>query len=69
MRKGDYKLIEFFEDGRLELYNLAEDVAEEMDLAEENPEILRQMHRELQDWRYQVDAQYPSENLDYEPRE
>ena len=69
MRKGDYKLIEFFEDGRLELYNLAEDVGEEMDLAEENPEILRQMHRALQDWRDQVDAQYPSENPDYGPRE
>ena len=35
--RGDYKLIEFFEDGRLELYNLREDIGEEHDLAEDCP--------------------------------
>ncbi len=39
MRAGDWKLIEFFEDGRLELYNLADDIGEERNLAGAEPEI------------------------------
>ena len=69
MRKGDYKLIEFFEDGRLELYNLANDIGEESNLAEEKVGVLKQMYTELQDWRNVVDAQYPTDNPDYEPEE
>ena len=38
MRAGDWKLIEFYEDGRLELYNLREDVGEEHNLADGQPE-------------------------------
>ena len=47
---GDYKVIEFFEDGRLELYNLREDISEDHDLAGERPELLtraRQMGKRL----------------------
>ena len=66
MRKGDYKLIEFFEDGRLELYDLAKDIGEENNLALDKPEILNHMHQELQNWRDEVNAQYPSDNPDYE---
>ena len=66
MRKDDFKLIEFFEDGRLELYNLAIDFGEENNLADTKPELLKKMHKELQDWREGVGAQYPSENPDFE---
>jgi len=38
IRAGDYKLIHFFEDDRLELYNLQEDISEEHNLADEQPE-------------------------------
>lgn len=64
-RKDDYKLIEFFEDGRLELYNLVEDIGEEIDLSDSLPELASQLHEELQAWRDQVDAQYPNENPEY----
>ncbi|MCG8310812.1 MAG: sulfatase [Cytophagales bacterium] len=65
IRMGDYKLIEFFEDGRLELYDLATDIGEEKDLRDTEPELLRKMHQKLQLWREEVNAQYPSENPDY----
>ena len=41
VRADDYKLIEFFEDGRLELYNLRDDIGEERNLAEQMPQITR----------------------------
>ena len=65
MRQGDYKLIEFFEDGNLELYNLSEDVGEENNLAKTEPDLLKALHEELQLWRDEVNAQYPSANPDF----
>lgn len=65
MRKDNYKLIEFFEDGRLELYDLSRDIGEETDLSDSLPDLTNQLHQELQVWRGEVDAQYPSENPNY----
>lgn len=39
IRKGNYKLLEFYEDNRLELYNLKDDLNERHNLAQTNPEI------------------------------
>ena len=69
MRKGDFKLIEFFEDGRLELYNLSKDIGESNDIAETNPNLVEELHSELQIWRDEVEAQYPSENPDFNENE
>jgi len=66
IRKGNYKLIEFFENGSLELYNLDEDIGESINLAEKQPDVLNALHEELQAWRDEVKAQYPTENPDYE---
>lgn len=65
MRSGNYKLIEFFEDSRLELYDLSEDIAEEHNLIDRLPELTIQLHSALQAWRDDVNAQYPSANPDY----
>jgi len=65
LRAGDYKLIEFFEDDRLELYNLADDIEEEHDLAPDEPERVKHLHRLLVDWRERVEAVLPSPNPDY----
>ena len=67
VRSGDYKLIEFFEDGRLELYNLRVDLSEEHNLAAEEPQITAQLHRLLRDWRAAVEAQLPPPNPEYVP--
>ena len=67
VRSGDYKLIEFFEDGRLELYDLREDISEEHNLAEELPGVTERLHKLLIEWREQVEAKIPQPNLDYVP--
>jgi arylsulfatase A-like enzyme len=65
VRLGDHKLIEFFEDGRLELYNLRHDPSEEHDLAAEQPGVVRDLHRRLQAWRASVEARIPQSNPDW----
>lgn len=67
VRQGEWRLIEFFEDGRLELYNLTEDIGEQHDRADDMPEKVEELHARLQAWRDAVDAQYPEPNPDYEP--
>lgn len=64
IRVGEYKLIEFFEDGRLELYNLQQDLSEEHNLVQKEPAIAQQLHQQLQAWRVAVEAQLPQENLE-----
>ena len=68
VRQGPWKLIEFFEDGRLELYNLDEDIGEQENLAEERPRKVQDMHRLLEAWRADVEAPVPvTPNPKYEP--
>jgi len=67
IRKGDWKLIEFFEDGRLELYNLKNDIGENQNLAEKMPEKARELQKELADWRKSVNAAMPVPNPDFDP--
>lgn len=67
VRAGDYKLIEYFDDGRMELYNLREDVGEERNLAETMPEKRRELAAMLAAWRKSVGARMPTLNPDYDP--
>ena len=67
IREGDEKLIEFFEDGRLELYDLRADVSEQHDLRAERPERARALHEKLVAWRTEKEAELPEPNPDYQP--
>ncbi len=67
IRQGDYKLIEFYEDGRLELYNLKTDVGEQNNLAEAMPDKAEGLRKQLDAWRKAVNADMPKPNPDYEP--
>ncbi|MFG0247578.1 MAG: sulfatase/phosphatase domain-containing protein, partial [Phycisphaeraceae bacterium JB051] len=67
VREGDYKLIEFFEDNRIELYNLKDDISEETNLAEQLPDIAKDLHVKLAQWRQDVFARIPQRNPSYEP--
>jgi arylsulfatase A-like enzyme len=67
IRMGDHKLIEFFEDGRVELYDLRHDASEERDLSAAEPDLARAMRGMLTDWRQQVGAKVPQPNPDYVP--
>jgi len=68
IRKGDWKLIEFFEDGNVELYNLKDDISEKNNLAQTAPEKAQELHRMLIEWRKSVNAPVPTEkNPEYDP--
>jgi len=67
VRAGDWKLIEFYEDGRLELYNLREDVAEKRNLVRKFPQKAAELHAMLRRWRQQVGARMPQKNPNYDP--
>ena len=59
MRRGKWKLLEYLEDNRLELYNLEADQGEKHNLALQNPQQAADLQRQLADWREQVEAQMP----------
>lgn len=60
IRRGDWKLIERFEDGRVHLYNLAEDIGERKDVAEMHPDLVASLRNKLHDWYQRVDAKFLS---------
>ena len=70
VREGNYKLVEFFEDGgHVELYDLGADPHEEHDLAAEMPEKAATLARTLRDWQRETGALLPDgENPDYDPK-
>lgn len=57
-RDGDWKLIERYEDGRTHLYNLADDIGEQNDLAAQMPDRVRHMRECLHDWYGTVNARF-----------
>ena len=66
IRRGDFKLIEFYEDGRTELYNLKQDIGEKHNLAADYPDKVKEMRRALGEWRRSVNAVMPKPNPKYD---
>lgn len=60
VRLGDWKLHQYFEDGDLELYHLADDIGETQNLANTHPDQLKRLLGTLQDWQQKVEAPIPS---------
>jgi arylsulfatase A-like enzyme len=68
VRQGDFKLVEFFENGKIELYNLKDDLGEKNNLAGTMPDKAKELHRTLIGWRRSINAPVPIEkNPDYDP--
>ena len=67
IRKGDFKLIEFLDDMRVELYNLKDDIGEQHNLAETMPDKVEELRNRLHAWRTEVGAQMPTRNPKYDP--
>lgn len=59
IRQGDYKLIRWYDDGSVELYNLAKDLGEKSDLAKQKPALAKHLDGKLGRWLTENDAQYP----------
>ncbi len=67
VRERDWKLIEWYEDGRLELYNLHDDIGEKNNLVDAYPNIRRTLHTKLKQWRRETGAKMPTANPSYKP--
>jgi arylsulfatase A-like enzyme len=67
VRSGDFKLIAFFEDSHLELYNLKDDPEETTNLVPANPAKAEEMRRQLAAWWMEARAQLPTPNPDFDP--
>jgi arylsulfatase A-like enzyme len=65
IRDGDFKLIEFFEDGRRELYDVRKDAGETRNLALEQPEKAKELAGKLEAWRREVGARVMRPNPAY----
>jgi len=68
IRAGDWKLIEWYEDGRRELFNLRDDLGEQHNLAAQYPEKGAALQAKLQAWRTSVNARMPAPNPTYDPQ-
>lgn len=65
IRSGDWKLIEWYESGRTELYNLKNDKEERHDLASAESTKVEQLESQLAAWRKDVNAIMPTPNPDW----
>jgi arylsulfatase A-like enzyme len=66
IRIGDWKLIHYYEDGRRELYNLAQDKGEHHELSSEYPELVESLHEQLSSYLEEVGARYPAHDPEYD---
>ncbi|MDA1302294.1 MAG: sulfatase [Proteobacteria bacterium] len=63
IRSGPYKLLEYFENGSIQLFNLDEDIGEQVNLVDREPETARGLLAELHAWRKRVDATMPGRRI------
>lgn len=59
IRSGDMKLIEFYHDEKVELYDLSKDPGEHNDLSTKNPETAKELREKLARWQGRMKAKMP----------
>lgn len=67
IRMGDYKLIEDYDDGSLQLFNLKDDIGETVNLVDKQPAVAQKLYQNFADWRKAMDAPMPTINPEYDP--
>ncbi|WP_136689190.1 sulfatase [Halorhabdus amylolytica] len=67
VRTGKWKLIEFFETNRIELYDLESDISETIDRSKDRPKKAEELTNRLHEWQEKVDAAIPERNPEFEP--
>ena len=67
IRAGEWKLIEFYEDGRRELFNVGKNAGEGQNMIADQPAIAKELGDKLDAWRKEVGAQMMTENPNYTP--
>ena len=67
IRSGDYKLIEFYDPPKVELYNLSNDIGETCDLSDSLPEVKEGLLDNLHTWLSRMDPIMHTMNPEYKP--
>ncbi|QDT10449.1 sulfatase [Planctomycetes bacterium K23_9] len=67
IRSGNYRLIKFYEDQSCRLYDLDQDIAEQVDLSGKRPKLCSKLQGKLEAWLQSTGAQVPTENSRYDP--
>jgi len=67
IRRGNHKLIHWFEEDRVELFDLSTDLSEKNDLALARPDLVDALGAELKAWQEDVGAKFPSPNPNFDP--
>jgi arylsulfatase A-like enzyme len=65
IRSGDFKLLEYFENNTVQLYNLKEDLSEQNDISASNPKKVKELRTKLHQWRAKINAQMMEPNPNY----
>ncbi len=65
IRTREWKLLEYLEDGALELFDLRQDPAEQRNVVGQHRLRAEEMHRKLGQWRWEVRARMPVANPDF----
>lgn len=66
VRSDDWKLVEYYEDGQAELYNLRDDIGETKNVAAEQPAVAKSLQVKLAAWRNTMNAQENTKNPDFD---
>ena len=66
VRSGDYKLLEYFDTGKMQLFDLKDDIEEQNDLSMTEPEKVNELKNLLYDWRESIGARMMEENPNYD---
>ncbi len=69
VRAGDWKLIEWYGENELELFDLANDIGETTNVAQAQPAIFENLRSTLQHWRERMDAKLPTPNQNFVPND
>jgi arylsulfatase A-like enzyme len=68
VRHNNWKLVQFYEDNTLELYDLDKDICETKNLAHDHPDKANELQKMLQGWLREVDAAMPTPNPNYDAK-
>jgi arylsulfatase A len=66
VRSGDYKLLEYYDTGKRQLFNLKDDIGEQNDLSAIEPEKVNELKKKLHNWRESIGARMMEENPNYD---
>ena len=69
VRRGDWKLIEFYDDASRELYDLSSDIGESNNVIEQHADLAAGLARTLDDWRKSVGAVSPKPSPNFDPNQ